>query len=353
MGNMDRVGRTSRNPGTRTESGSPAGTAVPTIVWFVDVFWCDAAGTYLQGWAIVEDIPLTSLIIRIGSREAVARRSPRPDILPHYPSAIDAEHAGFSVYVAGRPDAQVVLVGVMPDGNEVTAVLDLPAHQLPVVPSLDDGAPMPESFSDGAPDGPILAVGIRSSTAEVLASRLAPLRGREVVGLDIHPGIGVDVVGDAHRLSTYFPPNFFAGIYSASLLEHLATPWLFAAECARVLMPGGRMLHQVPWAWPTHAHPNDFWRMSTEALESLFGPQLGFRTISSGTLGGATIVPTPDWREGQFLMPTTPSALTCWIESEKVDDSARGVDWPYDSAAGTARSIRYPLDGLAPPRPNG
>ena len=322
----------------------------PRLVSFIDVFWCDAAGTYLQGWAIVEDTPLASIAVRIGPREAVATRSARPDILPHYPAALDAQHAGFSVYIPGRPNGEVVLVGVFANGREVSAILDLPDHQLPVLPDLSGNSPLPEEFPGKAPAGPILAVGIRSVTAEVLETRLAPLRGREVIGFDIHPGFGVDVVGDAHRLSSYFPPDHFAGIYTLSLLEHLAAPWLFAAECAKVLKLTGRLLHRAPWTWPTHAQPNDFWRMSTEALESLFSARLGFRTISSGIIGSATIVPTPRWREELTMMPTTPSALNSWIQSEKVDDSAREIEWPYDVESGAAAASQYPLDGLDAPR---
>jgi hypothetical protein len=322
----------------------------PTLIYFVDVYWCDAAGTYLQGWAIVQDTPLAELRVRIGTREAIAKRSARLDILPHYPAAVDAEHAGFSVYIPGRPGDEVLLVGLREDGREISTVLELPDHQLPVLPDLFHSSPLPAEFPGHAPPGPILAVGIRSATQEVLESRLAPLHGRDVVGFDIHPGIGVDVVGDAHRLSSYFPPNHFAGIYTVSLLEHLTTPWLFAAECAKVLMPKGRLLHQVPWAWPTHAQPNDFWRMSSEALEQLFGAELGFQTISSGAIGSATIVPMPRWREEFIMMPTTPSALGSWIHSEKVTDAARAVTWPYDAEAGAAAAIQYPVDGLAPPR---
>jgi Methyltransferase domain len=321
-----------------------------TLIHFVDVYWCDAFGTYLQGWAILEDSPLERIAVRSGSREFATQRGPRADLLPHYPSAVGTELAGFSVYVPGRPGVELALVGVTGRGEEVSVVLELPDHPLPILPPVEnDPPPNGIAMFGDAPAGPILAVGIRSPTEEVLTARLAEFGDREVVGFDVHPGLGVDVVGDAHRLSSYFPPNHFAGIYSTSLLEHLTTPWLFAAECSRVLMPGGRVLHQAPWAWPTHALPNDFWRFSNVGLQAMFSEELGFRTIRSGQFGSARIVPDPGGRELQMLMATTTSALSAWIELEKISENGRSASWPYDADAGAVSAREYPVDGLAPP----
>jgi SAM-dependent methyltransferase len=331
----------------RASVGQTADNAGPTLIYFIDVYWCDASGTFLQGWAIVEDIPLASVAVRIGPREVITQRSQRLDILPHYPAAVDAERAGFSVYVPGRPSDHVVLVGVLTDGREILTILDLPDHPLPIVADEVESFPGSDEFPGDAPDGPILAIGIRAATAELLRSRLAILGDREVIGFDIHPGIGVDVVGDAHRLSSYFPKRHFAAIYTSSLLEHLSTPWLFALECAKVLVPGGRMLHELPWLWPSHSQPNDFWRMSPAALSVLFGEQLGLRTISRGTTGSGRVVPTPASRAEQLMMPTVVSALFSWIQVEKVDDRARSISWPYDAEAGAALSSEYPVESLS------
>src|SRR5689334_1506132 len=56
------------------------------------------------------------------------------------------------------------------------------------------------------------------------------------VGFDFHPGPNVDVVGDAHRLSTHFADVVpFDAVLSVATFEHLATPWVVATEIARVL----------------------------------------------------------------------------------------------------------------------
>jgi SAM-dependent methyltransferase len=327
--------------------------AARAVRWAVDVYWCDAWGTYLQGWAHAEELPVHRLSFRQGSAEVPAEFTPRPDVLTHWQMVPDAERVGFTVYLPGRPGAEITLVARTSAG-EISAGITLPDHPLPA-PGRDGQAVMSDLEAVGrftrqiadAPPGPVLAVGIRSPTLELLRARLAMFGGREVIGFDIHEGHGVDVVGDAHRLGTHFPPNSFAVVYSTSVLEHLSMPWLFAAAAAGVLMPGGLAIQQAPWAWPTHAEPNDFWRLSADGLRQLFTEELGFRIVATGETGAAVITPTDRWRNGQMLMPTGASALAAWVIAEKVDDRAREVRWPYDEDRGAALAAAYPVDGLA------
>jgi ubiquinone/menaquinone biosynthesis C-methylase UbiE len=90
------------------------------------------------------------------------------------------------------------------------------------------------------------------------------------VCVDIHAGQGVDIVGDVHHLAPLFGEGTFQAVYSISVLEHLEKPWLAAAQMLRVLSPGGLSAHAAPWVWPTHASPNDFFRMSPEGFRSIF-----------------------------------------------------------------------------------
>jgi ubiquinone/menaquinone biosynthesis C-methylase UbiE len=62
----------------------------------------------------------------------------------------------------------------------------------------------------------------------------------DYVGFDFYPGKNVDVVGDAHKLSTYFKKDEkFDVIYSSAVFEHLAMPWLAALEISKLLKVGG------------------------------------------------------------------------------------------------------------------
>ena len=51
------------------------------------------------------------------------------------------------------------------------------------------------------------------------------------VGFDFYPGENVDVVGDAHKLSSYFGHDEkFDLIFSSAVFEHLHMPWIVAQE---------------------------------------------------------------------------------------------------------------------------
>src|SRR5439155_15820609 len=53
------------------------------------------------------------------------------------------------------------------------------------------------------------------------------------VGADVEPGLDVDVVVDAHRLTENFPRATFDAFIAASVFEHLRWPWLAALELNR------------------------------------------------------------------------------------------------------------------------
>lgn len=137
---------------------------------------------------------------------------------------------------------------------------------------------------------PIVDVG--SSTAAFrrrpkLSYDLAELLGRDVISFDAKAGDGVDVVGDAHQLTTHFAPASVGGIICTSLLEHVCRPWSVVAEAAAVLRSGGRIVLTVPWVYPHHADPLDCWRISADGLQEL-GAWAGLQKIRSGYLRPST-----------------------------------------------------------------
>ena len=90
----------------------------------------------------------------------------------------------------------------------------------------------------------------------------------DAVGVDMLPGDGVDVVVD---LEEPLPEiGTFRHIECMSVLEHSRRPWLMAANLERLLEPGGTIFVSVPFVWRIHAYPSDFWRMTPEAVRSIF-----------------------------------------------------------------------------------
>lgn len=316
---------------------------------FIDVYWCDAYGTYLQGWAHLEGETVNSLTVDVGGTSVTARRSERPDLLAFWPGHEAVARSGFSVYIPGRPGG-VVKLRARTASRVVECVVELPDHPLPA--QSESGVDpqrweLESAWMELAPPGPVLALGVRSSSAANLERQLAAFAGREIIGFDIHPGLGVDVEGDVHELSTHFSAGRFAVVWSWSLLEHVTTPWLVAAEIAKVLQIGGLAVIGTPWVWPSHASPQDFWRFSPDGLQQIFDARLGFAPHAAGSMGPAVVVPSPGWRAQNLAMPTTTSDSTSWIIARKVDDRADHVTWPYDGQTESSAALRYPIDGLA------
>ena len=88
------------------------------------------------------------------------------------------------------------------------------------------------------------------------------------VGLDIKPGNGVDVVGDAHKLP--FKDNEFDNVLCTEVLEHLHTPAVAVAEMARVLKDGGTLILTTRFMFPIHDAPDDYFRYTKYGLKYLF-----------------------------------------------------------------------------------
>ena len=61
----------------------------------------------------------------------------------------------------------------------------------------------------------------------------------EYIVLDVLPGENVDVVCDAHELSTVFAPESFDYVVSHSAFEYLLMPWKVAIDMNHALKCGG------------------------------------------------------------------------------------------------------------------
>jgi hypothetical protein len=102
----------------------------------------------------------------------------------------------------------------------------------------------------------------------------------ELLVADLLPGEGVDIVGDAHALSTLMPAESVDHIISTSVFEHLMMPWKVVTEMAKVLRPGGTCLVTSHQTLGLHELPADYWRFSEQAWRVLFCPATGFEVLA-------------------------------------------------------------------------
>jgi SAM-dependent methyltransferase len=99
-----------------------------------------------------------------------------------------------------------------------------------------------------------------------------PVYYPNVVNLEIVDYETTDVLGVGEALP--FTDNAFDAVLSLSVLEHVRDPFACAAEIARVLKPGGKLICCVPFLQPLHGYPHHYYNMSGQGLRALFERRL-------------------------------------------------------------------------------
>ncbi|WP_297325045.1 class I SAM-dependent methyltransferase [Nitrosomonas sp.] len=74
----------------------------------------------------------------------------------------------------------------------------------------------------------------------------------------------IDYHYDIHDLP--FENESFDAVVCISILEHVPYPLKAISELKRVLKPGGKIWVQLPWLYPYHEAPKDYWRASPDGL---------------------------------------------------------------------------------------
>lgn len=101
----------------------------------------------------------------------------------------------------------------------------------------------------------------------------------DVKTVDIVADAGVDVVADAHELSTHFGRCSVDAIFSVSTFEHLIMPWKVAVEMNKVLKLGGIAFVHTHQTLGLHDIPWDFFRFSDASWDGLFNRRTGFEIL--------------------------------------------------------------------------
>lgn len=78
----------------------------------------------------------------------------------------------------------------------------------------------------------------------------------------------------------------FDTVILSDVLEHVPEPARLIGEIARVLVPGGVLLANVPFIYPVHEAPHDYFRFTGFALRRLVG-LAGLEVVALNPLGGS------------------------------------------------------------------
>jgi len=186
----------------------------------------------------------------------------------------------------------------------------------------------------------VLEIGSREVTASSNARQ--KFAKAKYVGFDYYPGDNVDVVGDAHKLSSYFGNGEqFDIVYSSACFEHFAMPWVVATEIAKVLKVGGIVFVETHFSFSAHERPWHFFQFSDMALRVLFSEALGFECVESGMSN--PIVGRFSSLADPYLKNKPVDGLYCHSEylGRKIRD-VKGFNWDQVDLEIVVGRTRYP-----------
>lgn len=150
-------------------------------------------------------------------------------------------------------------------------------------------------------------------------------------GVDI---VAADLPGNPLATTTLLPDGSvreadasFDAVLSTQVLEHVADPDHYLAECHRVLRPGGQLLLSTHGIFYYHPDPVDYWRWTGEGLERVV-ERAGFSVVSregvfgTGAMGLQLVLDTALPRVPERLRPLAIRAAHSLIRFVDVRQSA-------------------------------
>jgi len=186
----------------------------------------------------------------------------------------------------------------------------------------------------------VLEIGSREVTGPSNARK--EFAKAEYVGFDYYPGDNVDIVGDAHKLSSYFKDGEqFDIIYSSACFEHFAMPWVVAVEITKLLKLGGLVFVETHFSFSSHERPWHFFQFSDMALKVLFSEALGFECVEAG-MSNPIVGRFSSLADG-YLKNRPVSGLYC--HSEYLGRKTRDVnsfDWTQINLSSVVGESKYP-----------
>jgi SAM-dependent methyltransferase len=177
-------------------------------------------------------------------------------------------------------------------------------------------------YVSGMQSGQLLDIGGRARSGVL---RSDGFKNLETTVVDIVADEGVDIVVDAHNMTSRLEHNQFDACMCVSVFEHLIMPWKVVLEVNKVMKKGGIFFVATHQTVGLHDMPWDYYRFSDNAWDGLFNYHTGFEILNRSMSGLNFITPFAWSKEKNF------SEKACGYESStvlvrKIRDS--DLQWP-------------------------
>jgi len=336
----------SRLPASRREPRTPPfRVSRGEVILGIDESWSNDWAIGLRGWALTRTGPLDGLVLEVdGTPVPITAWHARPDITATLKDYRGEPRCGFNVHLPRVSQHRLTFTATQSGHASRVAVRFSGAR--PIRPVFSDVTTLFNEFITTVNENHlrVLEIGSRIVSPGSASKRVHFHGAAAYIGFDYYPDANTDVVGDAHRLSEYFAAHRFDAVFSISVLEHIAMPWVLAREINKVLEIGGLTFHATHFAWPMHAMPWNFWRFSDEGLKVLLSSPVGFETVKAGLFHPARLHPDAlvAGQEGMALAPGFCGTAILAKKVAEVADDTLAWDTEIDEVVG--ESSRYPLD---------
>ncbi|MFH1744857.1 MAG: class I SAM-dependent methyltransferase [bacterium] len=96
------------------------------------------------------------------------------------------------------------------------------------------------------------------------------IKAKEYIGIDVEDREGIKnvIITDINN-GIPLDNNYADFVLITEVLEHIKEPQKVLSEIYRISKPGGKIIMTVPYAWPIHEAPNDYFRYTEFALRYL------------------------------------------------------------------------------------
>jgi SAM-dependent methyltransferase len=95
------------------------------------------------------------------------------------------------------------------------------------------------------------------------------------------PEVPPDIVAPADKIPV--EDQAFNAVLCTEVLEHVPAPWEVLSEFHRIIRPGGAVWITVPFTWPLHEQPHDYYRYTEFGLRHLL-ERAGFSQVEIAPL---------------------------------------------------------------------